>query len=214
MSATPRSTAAAATPPEKPRLDSAKLSEFPARNSAASRRSPAQWDKVSAVSAPTPQTPRRTAATEGGQALPHESRRSASSYAHVPIVSALKIPQRHTERLIQPRTVALGIGAGIPWPRDRGEEEITCREVASEEFPHSLARLASGSCPVVHSRRQSPSEFLRRANSGKTHSSNSLAGRPSLYRTRGPCRASAPRSRGTVRAGSIRPSSPACRASG
>src|SRR6267143_3803168 len=82
MSATPRNTAAAATPPEKPRPDSAKLSEFPARSSAASRRSPAQWDKVSAVSAPTPQTQRRTAATEGEQVRPHESRRSASSCAH------------------------------------------------------------------------------------------------------------------------------------
>src|SRR5882724_10433243 len=82
MSATLRNTAAAATPLEKPRPDSAKLSEFPARSSAASRRSPAQWDKVSAVSAPTPQTPRRKAATEGEQVRPHESRRSASSCAH------------------------------------------------------------------------------------------------------------------------------------
>src|SRR6267143_6899165 len=82
MSATPRSTAAAATLREKRRLDSARLSEFPARSSAAGQRSPAQWDRVSAVSAPTPQTPRRKAATEGEQVRPHESRRSASSCAH------------------------------------------------------------------------------------------------------------------------------------
>src|SRR6266850_1438693 len=212
MSATPPSTAEAATPPEKPRPDSAKLSEFPARSSVASRRSPAQWDKVSAVSSPTPRTPRRKAATEGEQVRPHESRRSASSCAHDPMVSALKIPQRHTERLIQPRKVAPGFGGGIPWPRDPGEEGITCREVAWEGSPRSLARLASGCRPVVHSPRQSPSEFRRRANSGKTHSSNSLAGRPSLYRTRGPCRASAPTPRGTARAGSIHPSSHAYRA--
>src|SRR6267143_2567229 len=108
MSATPRSTAAAATPPEKPRPDSAKLSEFPARNSAASQRSPAQWDKVSAVSEPTPQTPRRTAATEGEQVRPRVSRRPASSCAHRLTRNLFEDTSDHTQRLIRPHKVALG----------------------------------------------------------------------------------------------------------
>src|SRR5260370_7966926 len=79
-----------------------------------------------------------------------------------------------------------------------------------EGSPRNPARLVSGSHRVARWHLQWTSEFHRLANSGKTHSSNSLAGGPSPYRKHGPSPAGAPTSQDTPRPGSTLPSCRAC----
>src|SRR5260370_22952506 len=73
------STTAGATRPEKSHRGSTRFLVFRAQSSTVSRRLPERWDTAFLASAPAPQKPRQTAATEGRQAQSCEFRCLASS---------------------------------------------------------------------------------------------------------------------------------------